>query len=110
MVSPEFVWDTIGGMAEIAPFRGVVYDPARAGPRDRLRAKSPHNFVRIDLPEGEGEAKYANAARELSRWQEGGILRRDERPALYRYHQRFSVGGSEVTRRGFVCRVRLRRY
>jgi uncharacterized protein (DUF1015 family) len=113
-------------MAEIAPFRGVVYDPARAGPldrllappydvvspaeRDRLRAKSPHNFVRIDLPEGEGDAKYANAARELSRWQEGGILRRDERPALYRYHQRFSAGGREVTRKGFVGRVRLRRY
>ncbi|MFL5309695.1 MAG: DUF1015 family protein, partial [Myxococcales bacterium] len=113
-------------MAEIAPFRAVLYDPARAGPldrllappydvvsaaeRDRLRAKSPHNFVRVDLPDGEGEAKYANAARELSRWLEGGILRRDERPALYRYHQRFAVGGNEFTRKGFVGRVRLRRY
>jgi uncharacterized protein (DUF1015 family) len=113
-------------MAEIAPFRAVVYDPARAGPldrllappydvvspaeRDRLLAKSPHNFVRIDLPEGEGDAKYDNAARELSRWLQGGLLRRDERPALYRYHQRFSLGGKELTRRGFVARVRLRRY
>src|SRR2546423_5803576 len=113
-------------MAEIVPFRALIYDPARAGPldrllappydvvssaeRDRLLAKSPHNFVRVDLPEGEGDAKYANAARELSRWLEGGILRRDERPALYRYHQQFSIGGGEVTRRGFVGRLRLRCY
>ena len=113
-------------MAEIVPFRALIYDPARAGPldrllappydvvssaeRDRLLAKSPHNFVRVDLPEGEGDAKYANAARELSRWLEGGVLRRDERQALYRYHQRFSIGGSELTRRGFVARVRLRPY
>ena len=113
-------------MAEIAPFRGVVYDPARAGSLDRLlappydvvseadraqlAAKSPYNFVRVDLPEGEGDAKYANGARELARWLEQGILRRHERPALYRYHQSFSSGGKEFTRKGFVCRVRLQRY
>ena len=113
-------------MAEIAPFRGVVYDPARAGSldrllappydvvstaeRERLLAKSPHNFVRLDLPDGEGDEKYANAARQLSSWLDQGVLRRDERPALYRYHQRFASGGREITRRGFVARVRLRRY
>ncbi len=113
-------------MAEIAPFRGIVYDPARAGPLDRLlappydvispperaalAAKSPHNFVRIDLPEGDGDEKYAQAARELRRWLDEGILRRDERPALYRYQQRFTSGGREYTRKGFISRVRLRRY
>ncbi len=123
---PRTFWDTLWPMAEIAPFRGVVYDPARAGSLDRLlappydvispaerarlAAKSPHNFVRIDLPEGEGREKYANAARELSRWLEQGVLRRDDRPALYRYHQHFTVGGKEFTRRGVVGRVRLRRY
>jgi uncharacterized protein (DUF1015 family) len=113
-------------MAEIAPFRGVVYDPARAGTLDRLlappydvispperaalAAKSPHNFVRIDLPEGEGDGKYAHAARELQRWLVEGVLRRDQRPALYRYHQRFTSGGREHTRKGFISRIRLRRY
>jgi uncharacterized protein (DUF1015 family) len=113
-------------MAEIAPFRAVVYDTARAGSLDRLlappydvvseterarlAAKSPHNFVRLDLPEGDGDAKYSNAARELSRWLEEGVLRRDERRALYRYHQRFAVDGKEFTRKGFVARVRLRNY
>src|SRR5262249_32890698 len=51
-----------------------------------------------------------NAARELSGWLEQGILRLDDRPALYRYHQRFSQGGREFTRRGVIGRVRLRRY
>ncbi|HKC58982.1 MAG TPA: DUF1015 domain-containing protein [Myxococcales bacterium] len=113
-------------MAEIVPFRALLYDPAKAGSldrllappydvvspaeRERLAAKSPHNFVRVDLPEGEGAAKYQNAARELSRWLEQGVLRRDDRPALYRYHQRFTHGGREFTRRGVVGRVRLRRY
>ena len=113
-------------MAEIAPFRAVTYDTARAGSLDRLlappydvvseaerarlSAKSPHNFVRLDLPEGDGDTKYTNAARELSAWLEQGVLRRDDRPALYRYHQRFAVDGKEFTRKGFVARVRLRRY
>jgi uncharacterized protein (DUF1015 family) len=113
-------------MAEIVPFRALLYDPARAGPldrllsppydvvslaeRERLAAKSPYNFVRVDLPEGEGPAKYQNAALELSRWLEQGVLRLDERPALYRYHQRFSQSGREFTRRGVIGRVRLRRY
>ena len=72
-------------MAEILPFRGVLYDPARAGPVDRLIAppydvisqaersalasRSPHNFVRLILPEGEGDQKYARAANLLAEWQ-----------------------------------------
>jgi uncharacterized protein (DUF1015 family) len=113
-------------VAEILPFRGVLYDPARAGPIDRLIAppydviseaersalasKSPHNFVRLILPEGEGDEKYARAANLLADWQREGVLRRDEKPALYRYHQRFSALGREFTRKGFISRIRLRRY
>src|SRR4051812_22869314 len=113
-------------MAEIVPFRGVLYDPARAGPLDRLiappydvisgvdrsalAAKSPHNFVRLILPEGEGDEKYPRAANLLADWQRQGVLRRDEKPALYRYHQTFSAVGREFTRKGFIARIRLRRY
>jgi uncharacterized protein (DUF1015 family) len=113
-------------MAEIVPFRGVLYDPARAGPVDRLiappydvispaertalAAKSPHNFVRLILPEGEGDEKYSRAANLLAEWQREGVLRRDEKPALYRYHQTFSALGWELTRKGFIGRIRLRRY
>ena len=113
-------------MADIVAFRGILYDPARAGSLDRLlappydvisdaeraalAAKSPHNAVRLILPEGAGDEKYARAASDLRRWVDEGILRRDDRRALYRYHQRFASGGGEVTRTGFICRIRLQRF
>src|SRR5438309_11593893 len=113
-------------MAEVLPGRGLLYDPARAGrfddlvappydvisesDRAELEAKSPFNIVRVDLPQGDREQKYRSAARELRRWIEDGILHRDDAPALYRYHQVFSAGGREHTRKGFICRIRLRRF
>jgi uncharacterized protein (DUF1015 family) len=115
-------------MAEIAPFRGILYDTSRldasrvlAPPYDvideeerrELLASDPHNAVRLILPEGEGDAKYQEAARVLDAWLGEGALRRDERPALYRYHQLFTsaeLGGRAVTRRGFIAAVRLHRF
>ncbi|TMA18708.1 MAG: DUF1015 domain-containing protein [Deltaproteobacteria bacterium] len=86
-------------MAEVVPFRAVRYDLSRAGvadsliappydviaesDRSELEAKSPFNIVRVDLPQGDRERKYRNAAGELRRWLEEGILRRDDAPALY---------------------------
>jgi len=115
-------------MAEIAPFRGILYDTGRveasrvlAPPydvidepeRQELLARDPHNAVRLILPDGEGDAKYPAAARVLESWLADGALRRDQRPALYRYHQVFTsaeLGGRSVTRRGFIAAVRLHRF
>jgi uncharacterized protein (DUF1015 family) len=113
-------------MAEIAAFRGILYDPAHAGPAERLLAPpydvispaerealaalSPHNTVRLILPDGDGDEKYARAAAELRAWLDAGVLRRDERPALYRYHQTFTADGRTATRKGFICRIRLARF
>src|SRR5947209_2406945 len=68
-------------MAEVLPVRGLLYEHARAGrfddlvappydvisesDRAALEAKSPFNIVRVDLPQGNREEKYRNAAREL---------------------------------------------
>ncbi len=111
---------------EIAPLRAVLYDAAKAGPLDRLlappydvispadreslEALSTHNVVRLILPKGEGDERYANAARLYREWMGGGVLRRDERPALYRYQQLFTAEGRSYTRTGFIGRVRLRRF
>ena len=112
-------------MAEIAPFRGILYTPKAGAPdkllappydvisdeeRARLAALDPHNCVRLILPEGAGDEKYANAARDLNEWLRQGVLARDGEPALYRYHQRFSAEGTTATRKGFICRVRLARF
>jgi uncharacterized protein (DUF1015 family) len=111
-------------VAEVLPVRGILFDPAKAGSADTvvappydvvseadraaLAAKSPYNIARVDLPRGED--RYAAAGRELRRWMTEGVLRRDPAPALYRYHQVFSVEGREHTRKGFIGRVRLRRF
>ena len=112
-------------MAEIAAFRGILYDTARVEPtrvlappydvideeeRQELLALDPHNSVRLILPEGDGDEKYQVAARTLNAWLEEQVLRRDQRPALYRYHQVFTsaeLGGRTITRRGFIAAVRL---
>ena len=108
-------------MAEIAPLRPLRYaakdlSPLVAPPydvispseREELMARSPHNVVRLILPEGEGDAKYANAAEILASWRQGGVLVRDEQPAFYRYEQSFDPpgGGARRKRRGFLALVR----
>lgn len=111
---------------EIAPFRGVLYDPGQAGGLDRvlappydvvsaqeresLAARSPHNVVRLILPSGEGDEKYAAAAHLYRAWLGEGVLRRDAQPAIYRYQQAFLAEGREVTRSGFVAAAELRRF
>ena len=94
--------------AQIAP----PYDVIDAALRQTLAARDPHNVVALDLPEGEGDAKYANAARLLATWTAEGILVRDERPAFFTYEQRFAspVDGKRRARRGFFAAVRLEPY
>ncbi len=126
-------------MPDIAPIRGVLYDPARvelgkviappydvidAAERARLVAADPHNIVRLILPElapelaseagaAVGGDKYAAAGKTLEAWLAAGVLRRDVYKAVYRYHQVFrhaDLGDREVIRQGFIAAVRLHPY
>src|SRR5882672_2641755 len=116
-------------MAEIAPLTPLRYDLDRLGggleavvappydvisPEERvaLAARDEHNVVRLILPEGEGDAKYARADELLARWRDDGVLVRDRNPAFYRYEQTFvspegGPGARKLTRRGFLALVRL---
>lgn len=113
-------------MAEIAPLKPLRYDltklpsglePVVAPPYDvidqeqraALASRHPNNVVRLILPEGEGDAKYPAAARELEAWIRDGALVRDEEPAFYRYEQTFTPpgGGAARTRKGFLGLVKL---
>jgi uncharacterized protein (DUF1015 family) len=113
-------------VADIAPFRGVLFDTTRvdlskviappydvidAAQREKLAA-DPHNVVHIDLPEAgaAGGDKYAHAAKTFEQWQAEGILRRDTSRTIYRYHQRFTsaeLGDRTVARKGFICAIKL---
>jgi uncharacterized protein (DUF1015 family) len=98
-----------GGLAPVvAPPYDVIPPPERA----ELAARHPHNVVRLILPEGEGDAKYAHAAQLLGQWRADGALVRDAEPAFYRLDQTFrppggGQGGEAITRRGFLALVRL---
>src|SRR5205085_8964604 len=64
-------------------------------------------IVRVTLPEGGSNDlpgdKYASAKLVLDQWITDGIWQREEWPALYAYHQTYAVGGTPITRMGFVA-------
>lgn len=116
-------------MPILRPFRALRYDPETVGdltqvvspPYDvispeeqrRLLERHPRNVVRLDLPPDEpGDApddRYRRAARTFAEWRSDGTLRKDPRPAVYVYEQRYRVPGGESERvgRGFFARLRL---
>jgi uncharacterized protein (DUF1015 family) len=110
-------------MAEIVPFAGLRYDLARVGDaarvlappydvigeaeRSELEARDPHNVVRVELPRGEGDARYGAAANLLRAWVAEGVLRRDPTPSMYVYEQQFQWAGKSYTRQGLITAVKL---
>src|SRR5258706_2835165 len=110
-------------MAEIVPFSGLRYDLSRVGDaarvlappydvigeaeRAELEARDGHNVVRVELPRGEGDARYGAAANLLRAWVTEGVLKRETAPAMYVYEQQFTWAGAQYTRQGLVAALRL---
>jgi uncharacterized protein (DUF1015 family) len=89
------------------------YDVISPAEHRRLLARDPRNVVRLDLPQDEPgdppDERYRRAGHTLAAWRSEGVLRRDPRPALYAYEQRYGIPGTarEATRRGVFARVGL---
>jgi uncharacterized protein (DUF1015 family) len=119
-------------MAVIRPFRGLRFDPARAGKlenvvcppydvvdeaeRKRLTALSPYNLIRVELPQEKPsqpatDADYQRAAKTLETWEKEAVLLREAKPCLYPYVQGY-VGpdGKRRERRGFLTALRVEDY
>jgi uncharacterized protein (DUF1015 family) len=101
---------------QVGDLSGVVappYDVISPDEHRRLLACDPRNVVRLDLPQDEPgdppDERYRRASRTLAEWRSEGVLRRDPRPALYAYEQRYIVPGTtrEACRRGVFARVAL---
>jgi uncharacterized protein (DUF1015 family) len=108
-------------MAVVKPFRALRYDTASAGAletlvappydvispeqREELRARSPHNVVRVTLPDDEEQA-----ARDLDAWRAQGLLV-EEPPAVWALEQDY-VGpdGIARTRFGLVGSLKVEPY
>jgi uncharacterized protein (DUF1015 family) len=114
-------------MAEIIPFRGLLYDVSRvsiedvlAPPydiitpewRESLYAKSPHNIVRIDIGreepgDNETENKYTRAKRWFNVWIKDGVLTRSRKPSFYAYEIIYTIDGVRKRLPGFLGLVKL---
>ena len=111
-------------MVDIAPFDGLLYDPARTGDlaavtsppydvvlphdRDRLHGSSPYNIARVDLgADVPGEDKYTEAARLLRRWRDEGVLVSVGTPSVYPYEMAFAYQGAARRVRGVILEVAL---
>lgn len=109
-------------MVQIAPFRGILYNPNKirnpskviAPPYDvitpeeqeKLYRKSPYNVIRLIL--SREPDPYDSVARIFDGWQAEGILARDQTPAIYFLKERFSYReGEEKVREGFIALTRL---
>ena len=82
------------------------YDVIDDAARERLYARSPHNFVRVEFPK-DGSDKYARAAKDLGDWITKGVMRRDERDSFYLHEHEFEVAGRRLVRRGIFGALRL---
>ena len=115
-------------MAEIAPFKGILYnqniiesmtdvvtppfDIISPKEQELFHRQHPHNMIRLilgqtspdDTPDNN---RYTRAAAFFDQWLAQGVLRRDDRPALYMTAMEFNVRNQKTTRYGFITLVKL---
>jgi uncharacterized protein (DUF1015 family) len=109
-------------MADISPFRGLLYNGKKVGDvskvvappydvispeeQEKLYKRSSYNVVRLIL--NQEPEPYQSVAQLFDEWQREGVLVRDEKPALYFLRQRFSLKDKQEKERwGFLAVARL---
>jgi uncharacterized protein (DUF1015 family) len=116
-------------MAEIRPFKGLLYDADKIGAdyssvvappydvisesqREELYEANEYNVIRLILGkdiEGDGgnSNKYARAKALLDKWQEEGVLARDKDDGFYVYLQEYEHKGKKFRRAGFIGLMKI---
>ncbi len=118
-------------MAEIRPFRGLIYNQALLGSLDRVIAPpydvlgieeqeflynlSPYNIVRLEygklFPDDNADNnRYSRAADTLSSWLAEGFIQPEKQNMLYLYEQSFSYNGHDYCRRGIFAALKVEPY
>ena len=98
----------VGDLSDVIAPPYDVIDPEL---QDELYKRHPANVIRVILnrlePGDADDAKYERAAKFVEQWKSEGVLKQEESPAYYVYHQQFEHDGKKINRRGFMGRVRL---
>ncbi|MBI3635804.1 MAG: DUF1015 domain-containing protein [Candidatus Rokubacteria bacterium] len=101
----------IGQGRDVTSVVAPPYDQISSETQERLHAMSPDNIVRVTYGRDEpGTDKYARARQVLDRWLADGAWQREARPAIYPYHQTYTVHGLPITRMGFIALGELTEY
>jgi uncharacterized protein (DUF1015 family) len=114
-------------MAEVTPFKGVLYNPEKVNAdlvtappydvitpehKEALYQKEPRNIIRVDFgkdsdDDNEHENRYTRAAKYLSGWLEEGALIQEKEPSFYCYEISYSINSREMKTRGFLGAVKI---
>jgi uncharacterized protein (DUF1015 family) len=114
-------------MADVRPFRGLRFDPARVNvstvlcppfdvispaEQEAYHAQDARNFCRLQLGQGNSlpaapDPGSRRAAQTLESWLAEGVLAQDDQPGIYLYEHRFTAGGEERVRHGLLVAGRL---
>jgi uncharacterized protein (DUF1015 family) len=117
-------------MAEIIPFKGILYNVSKVSIEDvlappydiitpeyqeELYRKSPYNIVRIDFgkdhpDDSETDNRYTRAKKYLEAWINEGVLFRSARPSFYVYEMHYKINGEEKRLLGFLGLVKLEEF
>lgn len=65
------------------------------------------NAIHIELPKGSPTTKYKNAQKIWETWVKKGIVKEEDKEAIYLYEQTFTTNGKKFSRRGFFCALKL---
>ena len=114
-------------MPQIVPFAGLrynldkvkklseviapPYDVISPEMQDELYAQHPNNVIRLILDkilptDDQENNRYTRTAKTLAAWKTENVLTKEAEPALYVYHQVYTVDGREFCRKGFMCGVK----
>ncbi len=115
-------------MAEVYPFRGILYNPEyisdmadvvappydviASGEQEEFYQRHANNVIRLILGKAQsGDAGpgdvHNRAAGYFQNWMEKQVLVRDNVPAFYLTTVSFTMGGQRITRNGVIGCVRL---
>ncbi len=116
-------------MAVLAPFKALRFNPKKlermedvvTPPYDVIdekgdaafQARNPYNMINLDISKSPGKGdvsdeRYNSARNYFKKWQEEGVLIREDSPAFYLYVLDYKLpSGQRLIRKGFVGLIKL---
>ncbi len=111
-------------MALVKGFRGIRFDTEKAGNIEELVCppydiisdeqrveyieRNEYNIIRLELPKGENP--YQNAKSILDEWLEKGILKKEDKNAVYIYEEEFTAYDKKYKVKGCIVRVKIEEF